>query len=39
VIAARLRAYDEMLCIGWVPPPQLAHDIVLDREVVRLAAH
>lgn len=38
VIAARLHAYDEMLCIGWVPPPQLAHDIVLDREIVTLAA-
>jgi hypothetical protein len=38
VIAARLHAYDEMLCIGWVPPAQLAHDIVIDREITALAA-
>jgi hypothetical protein len=38
VIAARLHAYEEMRCIGWVPPPELAHDIVVDREIVALAA-
>ncbi len=38
VIAARLHAYDEMLGIGWTPPAGLAHDIVIDREIMTLSA-